>query len=162
MASESPALSIEMVEFLESGVSVLIGTTDQDNRPAGARAIGLKVREDRRAILAFVPVSTGDRTIANARTTKRAAVNFTRPVDYRSLQIKGAVLSVRDATLDERPLLEKYVSDYAAHVELVGLPRALSEKLSYWPSVAIEVAIETMFVQTPGPSAGNPMPRGST
>src|SRR5688572_7079426 len=144
MKDETPALSTEMVEFLESGVSVLIGTTDGKNRPAGLRCIGLKVRPDGRAVIAFVPLSTGERTIANARATKRAAVNFTRPIDYRSLQIKGAVLSVRPATEDERPLLETYVANYAEHVEVVGLPRALSERLSYWPSMAIEVAVETM------------------
>jgi len=161
MASEPLALSTETVALFESGVSVLIGTCDAERRPAAVRAIGLKVTNEARTLVVYVADATASTTAANARTTKRIAVNVTRPIDYRSFQIKGAVLDVRAARDDERALLEKYVVDYAGHVEKVGLPRALSEKLAFWPATAIELSVETMFVQTPGPAAGNLLPRGA-
>src|SRR5690606_8802506 len=115
------------------------------------------VHPDRKTLTVYLPTPTGERTLANLRDNGRIALTFTRPIDHRSMQLKGKATAFRDATEDERPLLESYVEGWARHLEVVGLPRALGSRLTYWPATAVDVAIEASFHQTPGPAAGTRM-----
>lgn len=155
MAPSSPRLPPELVEFLESGVSIVVGTRDAHNRPAVQRVVGVRVGDDLRSFILYVPDATGERTIANARATQRIAATFCRPVDYRSLQLKGRVTEVRPTREDERENVERYIHGFGGQVEVVGLPRSLTRRLTYWPNTAVVVAIDDVFIQTPGPAAGN-------
>jgi hypothetical protein len=150
-------LSEEHVTFVESGVSVLVGTRDSNMRPFGIRGMGVKVHADRKTLTVYVPNPTGERTLANLRDNGRIALTFTRPIDHRSMQLKGRAVAFRPATEDEKPFLESYVEGWARHLEVVGLPRAIGSSLTYWPATAVDVAVETSFHQTPGPSAGKSM-----
>lgn len=154
MPEERPPIPEELVPFLESGVSILIGTRDRSLRPYAARAVGAVIHADRRSLTVFVPNEPGARTVADLRETGRVAITFTRPLDHRSIQLKGGVSAVRPATDDERPRLERYLEAWGGHVEQVGLPRAVGSRLTYWPATAVAIALDAMFLQTPGPSAG--------
>jgi len=150
-------VSEEHVTFIESGVSVLVGSRDAKMSPTGMRGIGVKVHADRKVLTVFLPNATGERTLANLRANGRIALTFTRPIDHRSMQLKGKAHAFRAATEDERPLLESAVEAWARYLEVVGLPRALGSRLTYWPSTAVDVVVESIFHQTPGPSAGTRM-----
>jgi hypothetical protein len=150
-------LSEEHAVFMESGVSILIGTRDAGMRPFGLRGMGVKVHADRKTLTVYIPDPTGGRTLADLRDNGRIALTFTRPIDHRSMQLKGKATAFRAVTEDERPFLESYVEGWARHLEVVGLPRAIGSRLTYWPATAVEVSIETSFHQTPGPSAGKSM-----
>lgn len=154
MAEERPPIPEDLVPFIESGVSILIGTRDAKAIPYAMRGVGVKVHEGRRTLTVFAPDAPGARALENLRATKRIALTFTRPLDHRSIQVKGTVTGMRPGKEEELPLLEKYLEGWAEHVELVGLPRALGSRLSYWPATAIDVALESLYQQTPGPSAG--------
>jgi hypothetical protein len=147
-------ISEELTAFIESGVSILVGTRDHANRPYGMRGVGVRASADRKSLTVLLPDATGKRALADVRDNGRVAFTFTRPIDHRSIQLKGAVTSVRAATDEERRQAEKYIDDWAGHVEVVGLPRALGSRLACWPSTAVTVRIESVFHQTPGPSAG--------
>jgi hypothetical protein len=150
-------LSEEHVAFIESGVSVLVGTRDAKLRPSGMRGVAARVHPDRQTLTVFFPNATAERTLAGLRDNARIALTFTRPFDHRSMQLKGKAIAFRPATEDERPLLESSVEGWARHLEVVGLPRALGSRLTYWPATAIDVSIEASFHQTPGPAAGKSM-----
>jgi hypothetical protein len=147
----------EHVTFVESGVSVLVGTRDANMRPFGLRAMGVKVHADRKSLTVFIPDPTGARTLADLHDNGRIALTFSRPIDHRSMQLKGKAVAFRPASEEERPLLESYVEGWARHLEIVGLPRALGSRLTFWPATAVDVIIESSFHQTPGPSAGTKM-----
>jgi hypothetical protein len=144
----------EHVTFVESGVSVLVGTRDAGMRPFGLRAMGAKVHADRKTLTVFIPDQTAERTLADLRDNGRIALTFTRPIDHRSMQLKGKAIAIRAATEDERPFLESYVEGWARHLVVVGLPRAIGSRLTYWPATAVDVIVEASYHQTPGPSAG--------
>lgn len=144
----------ELVDFLTSGVSLLVGTRDPDNVPACVRAMGAIVAPDRRSLTVLLPVATADRTLANLRDNGRIAVTFSRIIDHRGVQIKGQCLAIRPATADEERVQRAYADAWFAALEEIGLPRATTARLAVTPGVAIEVRPETVFEQTPGPSAG--------
>jgi hypothetical protein len=154
MGSAVPALTGEVVDFIESGVSILVGTRDARLRPACSRAMGAKVDAAHDRVTIHLPQSSSARTLANLRDNAQIAVTFSRPLTHRSLQLKGVCTEVRAGTEADRSAQEQYRAAYVEQLQLVGVPRALSTRLSFWPSVAVEITVRDLFVQTPGPGAG--------
>lgn len=96
-------------------------------------------------------------TLANAAINPRIAVQVSQPLDHRTLQLKGALLRTRDALPEERAYVQRFVEELAAAVDQVGMPRERVVRMSHWPAVALEVRIEAIYLQTPGPGAGQPL-----
>jgi len=138
----------------EGGTSVLVGTADASCVPAGCRGIAVRIDPQFSRATAFVPVATSRDVIANAASTKRAAFVVTRIVEHFSVQLKGSVETIRLATDAEEPFVRSRLSEFAEVLDSVGLPRRLGETLACWPAFAIELNVEELFDQTPGPRAG--------
>jgi hypothetical protein len=143
-----------VVEFIESGVSILVGTRDAELSPACGRAMGARVDLERGVLTIYLPEATSARTLANLRDNAQIAVTFSRPMTHRSLQVKGVCAAVRASGEADRVTQEQYRAGYAEQLLVVGVPRAQSSRMTYWPSVAVDVAVRDLFVQTPGPGAG--------
>jgi hypothetical protein len=144
----------ELADFVESGVSILVGTADSRLRPACMRALGAQVARDRQTVTVYLPEATSRATLANLASTGRIAVAFSRPLDHRAIQIKGTCLGTRPATSDDRAVQERYRAAYFEQLHAVGVPRARARRFAWWPSVAVDVAVGEVFEQTPGPAAG--------
>ena len=148
----------ELVDFLTSGISLLVGTRDAALVPACLRATGVSIADDRTGLTVFVPQATGARTLANLRHNGRVAVTFSRVIDLKGVQIKGTCIAMRDATEVERRLQQRYLDAFCDALAEIGMPREVSSRLCSWPSVAVEVRAESIFEQTPGPAAGRALP----
>ena len=157
MAQAARALPADLAEFLQSGVSILVGTRDSELRPATARAMGASVDCERRALTVYLPEATAERTIANPRDNGRIAMTFSRALDHRSIQIKGTCTLIRAAVEAERAVQERYRELFIDTLAFIGLPRSELERAAYWPSFAVEVAVGELYEQTPGPQAGSPL-----
>lgn len=136
------------------GRSVLVGTVDPSGWPATCRGVGLLLDEDRQGFTVYVPVATAAETVANLATNGRIAVSASEAVSHQSLQLKGRIRAVRIARDDEAPLVRESVERYADVLDRVGLPRGVTRAMTCWPAFAIEVTVEAVFDQTPGPRAG--------
>lgn len=150
----------ELFDFLHSGLSALIGTCDPSLRPACCRAVGVVIHEGGTTMTVFVPDATAERTIANLRHSGHLALTMCRPENHRSVQLKGRVTSLRMALPTERATVERYIDAFADSVDAVGMPRSRAHQLSSWPAWAIELTVEQLFTQTPGPRAGMPLEAG--
>jgi hypothetical protein len=147
-------LSEELVDFIARGVSVLVGTCDADSAPHAARAVGLQVHDDRRHATVYLPEVTAQHPVTNVAVNARVAVLVSQPVDHRSFQIKGSVIKVSPAQDDERARIEAYLTTFGRCLNSVGMPFELTHMLSHWPAIALELALEELFLQSPGPGAG--------
>src|SRR6185436_14322142 len=157
-AVESPphvpnSISTELAGFLESGISVLVGSRDARLMPEVARAFGARVVPGGNELVVYLPVATAARTLANARENGRLAVCFSA-VDHRSYQVKGRLLEVLDAGDEDRRRIETYRAGLAQHYGFVGMPPKLTYRIAHWPAHAVRMAVEAIFLQTPGPGAG--------
>ena len=150
-------LSGELSGFVQSGVSVLIGTRDVDLVPEACRGLGARVERGRREVTVFVPEVTGTRTFDNLRDNGRIAVCFSRAIDHRSVQLKGRVLSIEPATDDDRIVIDVYRASIAHAWGELGFPPRITMSITHWPAVAVRFAVESVFEQTPGPRAGVPI-----
>ncbi len=148
-------LTEELVDFVESGVSILVGTRNAELRPHGMRAMGATASPDRRRLTIFLPAATSTRTLANLEDNGAIAVTFSRPSDHQSIQLKGRFLGSRPATLEDRFAQERYRAAWFEQLHVCGVARSTSKRWAYWPSVAIEIEIDALFQQTPGPGAGD-------
>jgi len=153
MAAEVSAVTPDLVDLLEGGVSIFVGTSDAERRPEAIRAVGAVVAPDRKKLTVFVPVATAKRTVDNLAQRREIAVGFSRTLDHLSIQIKGRC-DVRLATDAERSVCERYLGAYVEALYVIGLPRNLTRRMTVWPAYALEVEIRDVFAQTPGPGAG--------
>src|SRR5690349_19737745 len=92
----------DLCSFLESGVSVLVGTRDARLVSECQRALGMSVAPDRLHLTVFVPCAVGARIVADARENGRIAVSCARVEDHQSVQLKGQVVEIREAGEAER------------------------------------------------------------
>ena len=149
-----PPFSQNLTEFLESGVSVLIGTRDAALRPATSRCIGAQVTRDEGIVTLYLLDAIGERTLSNIRENGEVAAAFARGIDHRSIQLKGKARRVRPLTEAELVYQESYKKEFLEGTAMMGVSPALLERLVLSPCTAIEVLADSLFEQTPGPRAG--------
>jgi hypothetical protein len=147
-------LPAELVEFVESGVSALVGTRDARLRPEALRAVGCIVSKDRKVLAMLLPEMTGRRTIANLEAGSPVAVTFSRIVDHRTVQVKGTCLRVRPAAPGEQDAARRYLAAFTEALYFIGLSRAIVRRMSVEPCMVAEIDVRELFEQTPGPGAG--------
>jgi hypothetical protein len=144
-----------LVELLESGVSIFVGTRDKDLRPACARGSGCVVHPGRTSLTVFVPTATVGETLANVRENGEIALGFSRILDNVSLQLKGRATET-DANNADKARVERYLAAFSEQLFFAGIPRSLSQRFNAWPSAGFIVEVREMYEQTPGPDAGRP------
>ena len=140
-------------KLLEIGTSVIVGAVDADGVPACCRGIALRVNED--SVTVFVPMATSQEIVANVATNRRLAIVCSQPLSHESIQIKGVTQGVRLASAADESFVRAKLEQFADVLDTIGLPRRVTRSLAHWPAYAIEVSVEQLFDQTPGPKAGN-------
>ena len=139
---------------LEPGTSILVGTVDASGWPSCCRGVALAVHPDREGVTVYVPVATAAETIANIASNGRVAVVSSEPVSHSTVQLKGRARGVRVAGEDEAETVEAHFGRLVDVLDSVGLPRGISRTVTRWPAFAVDLAVEAIFEQTPGPRAG--------
>jgi len=143
-----------LVEFLESGVSIVVGSRDANNRPECARGLGAKVGDDRRTLTLYLNHALSERMRGDFADNGRIAIGFSRIYDHRAVQLKGRVTGMRPATEQEHAIQERYLAAFSEQVSYAGLPRSVLRNVKLRPAMAIEIEVDELFHQTPGPGAG--------
>ncbi len=149
-----PRISPELADFLDGGLSMLVGTCDAEARPECTRAAGLRLDREADRLTLFLPTAGAERTLANLTANARIAVTFSRPHDHRTYQLKGRVRSVAATTTDDQAQQQRWLAAFVEQLAIVGVGRSLSRRWRIVPSVAVAVDVEELYEQTPGPSAG--------
>lgn len=138
----------------DGGTSVLVGSADAGAVPACCRGIAVDTDRSLAKATVYVPVATSRDVVANAATTKKLAVMITRVVEHVGVQLKGTVQTIRLAADDEAPFVRRRLNEFADVLDELGLPRRIFRSVAHWPAFAIEVTVEEIYDQTPGPRAG--------
>jgi len=145
----------------EGGVSLLVATCDAGGAPDCVRAVGLRVWPGASQLTVLLPAAMAETSVANVRANPRLAMTFSQIASHRTVQLKGAVLAVRDGDEADRLLATQYRVKLAESLAFVGSPAANTMRMRIWPCVAIDLDIEVVYAQTPGPVAGVKMPLAS-
>jgi hypothetical protein len=148
--------------FIESGVSVVIGTRDERLVPEIVRAWGPHLNGARKTVRVCVPEATSVRTRTNLVGNGQIAVSFSLPSTYETVQLKGRHFATTEPTAEDLLRLDRHRELFARVNESFGVPRARVE--AFWRReiagsplfVTIHFAVHAVFNQTPGPAAGAP------
>jgi len=153
--SRWPTISDDVIELFASGVDVYIATRSKDLVPESALGMGIRVHEGRHTATVYVPNVALERTLKNLEEPSApVALMFCHPPTNRSVQLKGHFLGLRPSTESDREIQQIFRSAMITSFAQIGVPRALTRGLPWWPSTAIDVEVEQVFKQTPGPDAG--------
>jgi hypothetical protein len=155
-----PILTPELISFLEGPNSIMVASHDAALVPALARAIALRVEPDGDHVTAFLPDVPAARVLTQLAADPRVAIVTELSATHRTIQLKGQVVALTATPEAERPALEARAQAFFAQLELVGLPRSLTEGLVRWPSTSVHVRVLQVFEQSPGPGAGEPWKKG--
>jgi len=147
--------------FLESGVSVVVGTRDVGLAPEIVRGWGPVVSEDRRSISLCIAQAAGNRTLDNLSTIGQVSVVFTMPTNLQSVQLKGRWIETTEADDTDLAAVDRHRDAFASLNERIGMPRRVVE--TFWKReletspilVKLRFIPEQVFNQTPGPGAGS-------
>ncbi len=139
-----------------AGTSVLVGTVDADNIPTCCRGVAIATKDNFETVTVYIPAATGQETVANVATTRRIAVSLSRPLTHETIQIKGISRGVRLAAPGDEEYVRERLYAFADVLDAIGLPMRITRNMAHWPAFAIEMSVEEVFDQTPGPKAGTP------
>lgn len=157
MVETNPLISPELATFLESGLSITVGTRNGELEPTGARAWAVRVHDDRAHLSVFLYEKSVDGVMKNLASHPEIALAIDRPTDSRACQLKGIVVASRAAKPEERAEVERQVDGFLSELETLGIPREMTAGWNFWPCVVVDARITQLFEQTPGPGAGEPM-----
>jgi hypothetical protein len=144
-----------LTEFLECGLAIHMGTRNAALRPNGCRVTAVRVEDQGRNLVAFIPKAATPAVLEDLRGNGQAAISFARPTDDRAVQVKGEFLSVRDADPAEEAFVVGQWQSLLKELDLIGLaPLTSTSTWQMWPCVAVTIRVTTVFSQTPGPEAG--------
>jgi hypothetical protein len=143
-----------LTEFLQDGVGVHLGTRNGRFQPNGARAVAVRVDEDRKHLTVFMAAVAATRVLPDLHSNGLAAVVCARPTDERACQVKGTFVSVRPIEDQERDIVRQQWDAFLDNLEYIGIPRVSAATWIDTADVAIRLKVTAIFEQTPGPEAG--------
>ena len=163
-SSEPPVLiRRELKPFLESGVSIVVGSRDADLFPEITRAWGLSVSKDRKSITLCVPLATSHKTLDNLAGNGQMTVCCSLPTSYKTVQLKGQCIATADPSRMDLAAVERHREAFGRLNKRIGFPHQRSE--TFWKReletspvlIKLRFVPEQIFDQTPGPDAGSPL-----
>lgn len=162
--ANAPLLDEAHAAFIQRRVSILVGSCGAEGVPSLARAYGCRVSLDRRAVTVFLAVPQSEDLLRDLRASGVIAVVFSRPSTHETLQFKGSVQRMSPVEADDRPVMRAYGRSFAEEVAPLGFDATFQDAIMApveHEAVAVTFVPEAAFVQTPGPSAGQPLGHGS-
>jgi hypothetical protein len=155
-AGRPPSSYEELAEHMASGVVIYVATRDRDLAPESVFAMGAKAECERRVVTVYLPAlpALSEATLRNIEDNGQVAITLTRPSDHKSVQVKGRALRVRQGNEADREIQTIHRAALVEQFAGIGVPRATTRRLVWWPSVAVEVEVSEVFAQTPGPGSG--------
>jgi len=159
----------KIIRFLEERASFGFAATHDGNLvPYGHKVSGWQIDPAGRTLAAFFPPSSATRLVEAMLDNGRIAITFEEVGTHETYQIKGRYLSHRPAGPTEiditgrgRERLGKGVRAMFRDDRLVDALKASIPT----PGVVVEIEVDEVFLQTPGPDAGSriaPPPAAAT
>lgn len=153
-------LDASSAAFIAGPVSMNVAASRPGGFPALSRAVGCRVSADRRQVTMLVGAAMAAEVLEGVRRNGAFAAVFSDPPSHRTLQLKGKDAIVLPAEAGDPALADAYRAGFAAVLEPMGFPPAVIHAFLAVPAddlVTVRFTPSSMFQQTPGPHAGEPM-----
>ena len=154
--------SPETTAFLEGGPGLIVGTVSRDGAPTATRAWGLTVLSADTGECRLLLDRDAELALANLEATRAIAVTCADVPTFYSVQLKGEIVRLEDATDADRVRSADYVEAFFGDVVRTD-GSDLTALHQMRPNDIVEsiVRFVEIFDQTPGPGAGAAFPARS-
>jgi hypothetical protein len=147
-------LTEDLRQFLAGPVSIAVATQDGALHPDCTRALAIRPGPGPNQVTVWLPTPIAERACSNLGRDPRIAVGASRPTTHQTFQLKGRAVRVAPGGDDARAIIDGCFEAFTQEALQVGMPRRLLDRVVRWPVVEVEVEVEDVFDQTPGPGAG--------
>lgn len=151
------------IALMARQTSIIVGTRDARRQPHVVRAVGSRWgAEGRLAVL--LPRAGSEAVLADLRDNRCIAVVFSEPTTHQTLQVKGRDAEVADGRDEELALAARYLEGFANEIGQLGFPAEVARTILCHDGdlVVVHFTPTEAYEQTPGPSAGAPLPPGGS
>lgn len=153
-------LEDDVAAFISGHVMMIAATRDAAMRPHIGRGCGADFDPDVGDLTLLASSTQWPDFYANVAGGAPIAMTVCQPDTYKCLQIKGQISCVHAATAGQKARARHYLDSMLAVMAGLGVSRLqLSTVLSDADLVAIRFWPVDLFIQTPGPDAGERMRR---
>lgn len=145
----------KFVDFAHGPRLLFFGSRNAKLRPTATWAFGVLADGDKGTITAFVPEIEGAQTFENLAENGRASLVISDPPTHETYQFKGQHRETRPCTEADYTVQEIYISKLIAQLGPIGYGEHVWGPFVKKPAMAVTFEVEDIFVQTPGPGAGD-------
>jgi hypothetical protein len=146
----------EVLDFIQSGVSVIVGVVGADGRAQAGRAIASRAVAGG-VIRVMYPAEGNSVITASAQSGGPIAVTYSAPISHRTIQLKAGSSRLEQLEPEDRISVETQVDAFAGVLRSIGFPPPFVQAFCANRSVSICVLSfvpQAAYEQTPGPGAG--------
>ena len=144
----------KMIEFAHGPQLMFFGTRNAKLRPTATWAFGALAESAQGTITIFVPEIAGAKTFENLEDNGRASLVLGDAATHETYQMKGQHRQTRPCTEADYAVQEIYISKLIAYLIPLGYSEQKIGGFTHRPARAVTFVVEDIFVQTPGPGAG--------
>lgn len=149
-------VDVELAAFAAAGRALIVGAVETDGAPYATRGWGFVLDPDGSPV---VVIDADDERGRDAlRPGGSIAVTAADVRTLRSIQFKGAVRSVHEATGPDTIVIEHYLHEFFTAIsETDGVAIDVLRRVTPTRYLRCRFACQELFDQTPGPAAGAPV-----
>ncbi len=159
MSTQDYPFDPDTVAFLNGRVSIIAAAATDALEPLLVRCTGCRIDAQQRRVTLFLAASHAGALLAAVAANRRIATVFSEPTTHRTLQLKGEdaeTVALADGDFHQ---VAAYRARMVPELAAVGISAEWVHALFGCSSselVALRFTPSAVFVQTPGPSAGQP------
>ena len=145
-------------EALINGGIGHIGSANADLKTTHTETFGASLDNENNCVTCFVLSILAEPILENLKEKGRISFFFGLP-SHEAYQFKGQFLETREITEEELANSEKILSVTKDMFDSIGIPsEAVERMLGTPPDLGVTFRVEKIFIQTPGPEAGQEIP----
>jgi hypothetical protein len=153
-------LSTKWAAFIQGGVSIVIGSCDQENIPSVARGLGCRISSDHSSITILLARSQSKPVLDAVLATGAISAVFSLPSTHTTIQLKGRDAVIESVLTGDAVLAYRHTDAFVADTGILGYPELGIRTLLWFDPedlAAMTFTPQSAFLQTPGPNAGEPL-----
>ena len=147
----------KILRFLEQDGNVgFAGSRDRDLVPFGHRVSGWRIGADHRTMTVLIPDEFLPRLLESLQDNRELAVTIEAFPSHETYQFKGHYVSHRAVDDGDVEAAERVRRRWVKSLKMLysDAPEEVLKGFVSRPSLAVDVEVLEVFLQTPGPGAG--------
>lgn len=145
----------KLVEFIHGSAIFFLGTRNEELRTSVSWVFGAVADPEADRVTMFVPTIDNEAVLKDLETNGMVAMSMVDGATHEAYQLKGKCVEIRPTNQKEKAVQEIHRTKAGARLGEAGMPPAMYQGFVMDPSVAVTFQVEEIFLQTPGPGAGD-------